>query len=355
MELTILYKEIVRILTQGNKAILATVIQQSGSAPRKSGAQMVIGEDGSFVGSVGGGRLEADCIAAAPGVLAEDRAKVLAFHLTGTEVAETAMICGGDAEVFLEPLATGCRDLYANLLEIQKRGGEAVLATVISSEPVRQGTGLKALVIADGNAIGPLALDEEALAAAHEVIHEKKVRLIPYQGGLLYLEPIISEPTLYLFGAGHISRSIAPVAHMVGFKVIVIDDRGEFANRDYFPQADEIWVEGFDGVGKKIDPGAQSYMVIVTRGHTHDYTVLQQVLSIECRYIGMIGSSRKREIIFKKLLQEGHSQRELDRVHAPIGLDIGAETPEEIAVSIVAELITVRAEGRTDHKKGWKV
>ncbi|OGP53542.1 MAG: hypothetical protein A2Y65_12035 [Deltaproteobacteria bacterium RBG_13_52_11] len=352
-----LYKEIVQLLTEGKKVILATVIQQSGSAPRKSGAQMVIREDGSFVGSVGGGRLEAACISAAHMVAAEGAARVLEFHLTGTEVAETAMICGGDAEVFIEPLSPspGITDLYTNLLEIQKRGGKAVLATVISAEPVWKGMGGKGLITSEGKSIGPLALGREALAAAQEVIHEKKVRLIPYEGGRLYLEPIFPEPTLYIFGAGHISRAIAPVAHMVGFKVIVIDDRAEFANRDYFPQADEIWVEAFDGIREKIDLVEQSYMVIVTRGHMHDYTVLKQVLPMDCRYLGMIGSSRKRDIIYKKLLQERYTQRELDRVHAPIGLDINAETPEEIAVSIVAELIIVRAEGRSAQEKGWKV
>jgi xanthine dehydrogenase accessory factor len=355
MEVKMLYKEIVHLLTEGKKVILATVIQQSGSAPRKSGAQMVIREDGSFVGSVGGGRLEADCISAARKVAAEGTAKVLAFHLTGTEVAETAMICGGDAEVFIEPLAPGVADIYTNLLDIQKRGGKAVLAIVIGTEPIRKGMGGKGLITSEGKSIGPLALGREALAAAQEVIHEKKVRLIPYQGGRLYLEPIFPEPTLYIFGAGHISRAIAPVAHMVGFKVIVIDDRGEFANRDYFPQADEIWVEAFDGIGEKIDPHEQAYLVIVTRGHIHDYTVLKQVLPMDCRYIGMIGSSRKRDIIYQQLRQEGHSEGELKRVHAPIGLDIGAETPEEIAVSIVAELIIVRAEGRPAQEKGWKV
>ena len=352
-----LYKEIVQLLAQGKKVTLVTVIQQSGSAPRKSGAQMVMREDGSSVGSVGGGRLEADCLSAARRVTAEGAAQVMGFHLTGTEVAETDMLCGGDAEIFIEPLAPGLRDLYANLLEIQKRGGEAVLATVISAEPVREGMGGKGLVISDGRAIGPLALDREFLTAAQEVMREKKVRLIPYHGERLYLEPVFPEPVLYIFGAGHISRAIAPVAHMVGFKVIVIDDRTEFADRVHFPEADEIWVEEFEGIGEKVDPDEQAYMVIVTRGHMHDYTVLKQLLNTDTRYIGMIGSRRKRDIIYRQLKQDGYTQGELDRVHAPIGLAIGAETPEEIAVSIVAEMIAVRAElsPAQEKEKGWKV
>jgi xanthine dehydrogenase accessory factor len=350
-----LYKEILQLLTQGGKAVLATVIQQLGSAPRKGGAQMVIREDGSFVGSIGGGRLEADVLSEARTVMAGGKGKVLDFHLTGTEVAETEMICGGDVEVFLEPLFSGLTDLYAQLLELQKRGEEAVLATVISEGPMKEGMVQKGLISSEGRSIGPLALDHKALQAAQEVIKEKKVRLISYDKGRLYLEPVFSEPVLYIFGAGHISRYIAPVAQMVGFQVVVIDDRPEFASREHFPQADEIWVEEFERVGAKIDPDEQTYMVIVTRGHMHDYTVLKQVLPMECRYIGMIGSRRKRDLIYKQLIQEGYTQKELDRIHAPIGLAINAETPEEIAVSIVAELIRVRGEGRPAHEKEWEV
>jgi xanthine dehydrogenase accessory factor len=350
-----LYQEILKLLTEGEKGVLATVIQQSGSAPRKGGAQMVIREGGSFVGSIGGGRLEADVLSAARKVMTEGKGKILDFHLTGIEVAETEMICGGDVEVFIEPLSPALQDLYEQLLEVQKRGEEAVLATVISEGPILEGMVQKGLVNARGQSLGPLPLDKKVLQEAQKVIKEKKVRLIQYQGVRFYLEPIYSEPVLYIFGAGHISRYIAPVAQMVGFQIIVVDDRPEFASREHFPQADEIWVDEFDGVGTKIEPDEQTYMVIVTRGHMYDYTVLKQVLPMECRYIGMIGSIRKRNMIYKKLLEEGHSQEELDRIHAPIGLDINAETPEEIAVSIVAELIQERGEGRPAYEKEWKV
>ena len=350
-----LYQEIAKILSQREKAVLATVIQQSGSAPRKGGAQMLIREDGSFIGSVGGGRLEADVLREASTVMTEEKAKVLDFHLTGTEVAEAGMICGGDVEIFLEPLPPALMDIFTQILEVQKKGEGAILATIISEEPNKEGLARKRLLSSQGNTIGSIKLDQKALQAAQEVIKEKRPQLIPYEGKRVYLEPIFAEPTLYIFGAGHISRSIAPVASLVGFQVVVIDDRAEFASREHFPLADEIWVEKFETVGGKIEPDEQAYMVIVTRGHTHDYTVLKQVLPMKSRYIGMIGSSRKRDTIYKKLLQEGHTKEELDRVHAPIGLAIGAETPEEIAVSIVAELIHVRGEGKPVHEKEWKV
>jgi xanthine dehydrogenase accessory factor len=349
------YKEILKILSQRGKAVLATVIQQSGSAPRKGGAQMLIRENGSFLGSVGGGRLEADVLREARTVMTEGKTKFLDFHLTGTEVAEAGMICGGDVELFLEPLPPALMDIFTQILEVQKKGEEAVLATIISEEPSREGAVRKGLLSSEGNTIGPIALDPKARQSAQEVIKEKRPQLILYEGKRLYLEPIFAEPTLYIFGAGHISRSIAPVASLVGFQVVVIDDRAEFASREHFPLADEIWVEEFETVGEKIEPDEQAYMVIVTRGHTHDYTVLKQVLPMKSRYIGMIGSSRKRDTIYKKLMQEGHTKEELEQVHAPIGLAIGAETPEEIAVSIVAELIQVRGEGKPPHEKEWKV
>jgi xanthine dehydrogenase accessory factor len=265
------------------------------------------------------------------------------------------MICGGGVEVFIEPLSQGLLSLYTKLLEMQEQGEEVVLATRVSTAAGKEGAGEKGLVMPDGRCMGPLALDEEALAAARAVFTERQPRLIPYHGERLYLEPIVPAPTLYLFGAGHISRSIAPIASLVGFQVIVVDDRAEFANRDYFPLAQDIWVEEFTGIGKKVEGGAHAYMVIVTRGHMHDYTVLKQVLPLGCRYIGMIGSHRKRDIIYKQLVEDGYKQADLARVHAPIGLAINSETPEEIAVSIVAELIKVRAEDTPARMKTWEV
>jgi xanthine dehydrogenase accessory factor len=350
-----IYEEIVRLLNEGKRVILATVIQQAGSAPRKSGAQMVIREDGSIVGSVGGGRLEADVLREAKALGVQGTTKVLAFHLTGKEVAETDMLCGGNVEVFLEYLPLELKEIYAELLEIKKRGEEAALVTLITDDPLRAQAGTKKLIFPDGRGLGPLSFEKVALAEAQEVLKAQESRLLSCRGEMFYVESIFSEPTLYIFGAGHISRYLAPLAHMVGFRVVVIDDRAEHANQDNFPQADEIWVERFESIGEKVDSGEESYMVIVTRGHLHDYTVLQQVLRKDARYVGMIGSRRKRDIVYQQLSKDGVDQEQLTKIHSPIGLNINAETPEEIAVSIVAELIKVRGEGKTPREKNWKV
>jgi xanthine dehydrogenase accessory factor len=160
----------------------------------------------------------------------------------------------------------------------------------------------------------------------------------------LFVEPLASEPVVYVFGGGHVSLQIVPLAARVGFKVVVVDDRAEFADPHNFPEAWKVHQYPFEDVLDKFPVDESSYFVIVTRGHIHDKTVLTQALRIPAKYIGMIGSRRKRNMIYDALLKEGFTKDDMDRVHAPIGLDIGAETPEEIAVSIVGELIKVRAE-----------
>jgi len=159
-----------------------------------------------------------------------------------------------------------------------------------------------------------------------------------------FVEPTVLPGTLYLFGAGHVSRSVAEMASLVDFRTVVLDDRAEFANAERFPGAELLQVvPSFNRSFEGLDIDRDGFVVILTRGHLHDKTVLEQALKTDAGYIGMIGSRRKRDLIYQELLMKGFSQSELERVHAPIGLAIGAETPEEIAVSIVAELIQVRA------------
>jgi xanthine dehydrogenase accessory factor len=158
------------------------------------------------------------------------------------------------------------------------------------------------------------------------------------------VEPLCREGTVFIFGAGHISKELAPLVKTVGFRSIIIDDRQEFANRDRFPCSDAVLVlDSFDEALKGLDIDEEGYVVLVTRGHAHDRDLLRQAIFTNARYIGMIGSRKKRDAVYESLLKEGVSRVDLERVHCPIGLDIGAETPEEIAMSIVAELIQVRA------------
>ena len=158
------------------------------------------------------------------------------------------------------------------------------------------------------------------------------------------VEPVFSEPVVYIFGAGHVSRQLAPLVRRVAFKVVVIDDRDVFANRERFPEADEVIVSEFEHCFDRLKIDDSSFIVIVTRGHLYDGYVLEQAVKTRARYVGMIGSKKKIRILFQHLMEKGVHRDTLDRVCAPIGLDINSETPEEIAVSIVAQLIKVRGE-----------
>ncbi len=194
----------------------------------------------------------------------------------------------------------------------------------------------------------PAEIEEKVLAQREAFLAENKPKMMvvsPEEKRVeILVEPILSEPTVFLFGAGHVSQQVAPIAKKVHFKVVVIDDRAIFANHDRFPEADEVIVSEFEKCFSSLTIDESSYLVILTRGHLYDGVVLEQAIKTSARYIGMIGSRNKIQTLYKNLTKKGVSRETLERVHAPIGLDINSETPEEIAVSIVAELIQVRGQ-----------
>ena len=250
-----IYQELIKITTRGERAVLATIISSQGSTPRKAGAKMLFKEDGSFVGTVGGGGTEQKIRKKVAEVMKTGKSQIVRFDLSGKDEA-LEMLCGGQMEVFLEP--------------------------------------------------------------------------------------IMPTESVYLFGAGHTSQSTAAIANMLGFQVIVIDPRPEYNNRDRFPAADSLIVEDYDSAFAKLSVDEDSYIVIYTSGHTVDEQCLLFAVGTGAKYIGMIGSKKKSKEVKEHLLEKGISQQQLDRVHSPIGVDIDAETPEEIAISILAELVKVR-------------
>jgi xanthine dehydrogenase accessory factor len=352
-----IYTRIVELLEKNQFSVLATLIKQTGSAPRGIGTKCLILEDGSIDGTIGGGLLEARVIEAAKEIFSTRLPTRLSLFLKGTDAAETDMICGGDVEIFLEPVSPENRNhlsIFKRIIEVTERGGSGLLSTVVDARRWQEGQATKMFLQADGQMIGSLlgskSIEDLLIGEMEQRLKQKQPDTILGQDdegnqAELFLEPITKEPILYIFGAGHVSSQIVPLASRVGFKVVVIDDRPEFADLKRFPEAMEVLRYPFEGVLDRIPVDESSYLVIVTRGHIHDKTVLTQSLKTRAKYIGMIGSRRKIAIIHKSLLEEGFTQADLDKVHAPIGIDIGAETPEEIAVSIVAELIMMRAGG----------
>jgi xanthine dehydrogenase accessory factor len=260
-----LFEEIVRMRRAGQRAALATIVHTNGSIPSYESSRMLVREDGSIVGTIGGGCVEAEVWAAAKEVMQNEAPRKMIFNLNNEASYDNGLICGGTLEVFVEP--------------------------------------------------------------------------------------ILPQPVLYLFGGGHVSMAVAKSASAAGFCVGVTDDREAFANVERFPMALEIHTS-YEDAFAKIHPNVASYLLIVTRGHKEDMRVLAWAVRTEARYIGMIGSKRKVLSVYKALENEGYRPEEFERVFAPMGLEIGALSPEEIAVSIVAELIAVRRNAQSaEHKK----
>ena len=251
-----IYEEIVKLRQEGRRGAIATIVNVRGSIPSFKTAKMLVRDDGSIFGTIGGGCVEADVWQAAREVMESEKPRTVTFNLNQDPKYDTGLVCGGTLDIFIEPV----------------------------------------------------------------------------------LPPAL----LYIFGAGHVAVNLYRVASNAGFEVIVIDDRESYANRERFPEAQKVFAEDFDQAMAKLTPSESSYIVIVTRGHRDDMRCLRWAVQTQARYIGMIGSKRKTIAIYKELVKEGVASELFTRVHAPVGLDIGAVTPEEIAVSITAELIALR-------------
>ena len=250
------YEEIVKLRREGRRGAVATIVSVQGSVPSFRTAKMLVRDDGSICGTIGGGCVEGEVWQIAKEVMEQEKPRTLKFNLNHDPKLDTGLVCGGTLEVFIEPVL-------------------------------------------------PLAL-------------------------------------LYLFGAGHVAQNIYKIANIAGFQVCVVDDRASYASRERFPEAHEILAEDFDQATARIAPNQSSYIVIVTRGHKDDMRLLRWAVQTDARYVGMIGSKRKVIAIHRGLREEGLAESLFERVYAPIGLDIGALTPEEIGVAVCAEMIAVR-------------
>ena len=339
--------EMCGILEEGRPVVLATIFDHQGSTPRTSGARMIIRADGTIAGTIGGGLLEARVIRRAASIFETGCSVVEHFALNAATVDSMDMICGGNLSVLLEFIAADPenRQLFSAWRRLTVEQGAGWVLTLLPEAHRPALPSAKCLIEPDGSITGRMlseGIDLSALLTACR--HLRKPTVITDRRNKIHIEPVACRENLILFGAGHVSQSVAALAHTVGFGITVVDDRPEFANRERFGSADEILVPAsFDRAVEGLSIDCASYIVIVTRGHLHDHTVLARALKTNAGYIGMIGSKRKRNAIYAALSAAGFTQDDLERVYSPIGLDIGAETPEEIAVSIVSQLIAVRA------------
>lgn len=309
---------------------------------------MVVRSDQSILGTIGGGRLEADVIRAAAAVFEKARTQILTFELQGSLGSGVDMICGGRMEILLGYVEADARnlELFQTLRKAVKGRRQCLLVTALGSSGEGPEQLRLSLVLGEESVPADFPYPASWLSVLNaQAAGQRSPIIAVVQDHRFLVEPCVLPPTVFLFGAGHVSQQVAALTRRVGLHTVVLDDRAEYANQERFPGADDIIVlASFENAFQDIEIGADSYLVIVTRGHSHDRTVLAQALGSRAGYIGMMGSRRKRDTIYESLIREGFQREDLQRVRCPIGLEIGAESPEEIAVSIVAELILVRSE-----------
>jgi len=308
---------------------------------------MIVCPNADPIGSVGGGLLEGRVMAAAEKTFTTRCASRLSFDMSHTQASEMGMVCGGKADVLLEyvPPDGGALQLYEAAYAALSNGRRCLLSTDLGDLEDLAATLPRCLLTDDGRVLGDAPEQPGWMAEAGTALGRyRSAYMERIEGSRFFLEPLREPGLLILFGAGHVGQQTAIAASKLGFRILVLDDREAFASQERFPASVKTSViSDFSTCVQGLSIDSDSYLVIVTRGHLHDKKVLAQALGTKAGYIGMIGSRKKRDGIYQALLKEGFSQEDIDRVHSPIGLSIGAETPEEIAISILAELIQVRS------------
>jgi xanthine dehydrogenase accessory factor len=340
MSLTEILAECARIAAGSSGAgagALASVAKRHGSLPMSATAKLLVTAGGARMGTVGGGCLEAEIIERAHDVL-QRRVPALSSHSLNAELAgDYGLTCGGTAELFIEPVFADERlaAVYGEASALMARGERALMATAVdwSSGVVK--------VISTGEHVAGAASD--AVQSAIDAF-DRRSELPALENGVL-VEPLSGKPRLVVFGAGHVGARLAEAAAFAGWRVTVADDRADFADARRLPFAERAVVCDFHDAGAAVQLDPDTYVVIATRGHQHDVVLAGQLVPMALRYLGMLGSRRKVALTAKVLRDWGVTTEQLEQVHAPVGLPIGADTPEEIAVSVVAEMISVRRAG----------
>ncbi|MCS7222958.1 MAG: XdhC family protein [Armatimonadetes bacterium] len=350
-----LYYDLSQALSKGESIAFGQVIQTRGSTPQKPGAKALFWADGRSSGTLGGGCLEAEARRVALDCLRQQQRTLLTLHLDSDFGWDDGLICGGTARLFLDGAVNPAAEFWSDVADFLTSRSRGVLLTIVdATDP--ESIGRRFLIeIVEGEAkvrasfpegIEP---DEGFLAIARKVVEEAEPMALRLEGPVawweVFAEPLLPKPSLIIAGAGHIGAALAHLAALLDFSVTVVDDRPSFANRERFPQADKVLVGDIPTLVADQPMDQDTYIVIVTRGHRHDAQVLRKVITQidQVAYIGMIGSRRKIKLIYDQLLEENLATRaQLEKVHSPLGIDIGGETVWEIALSIAAELVWVR-------------
>lgn len=346
-----------RALEQNQDTVLATVTASSGATPRGQGARMLVGSEGRLAGTVGGGAVELQSLAIAQDAIRDRSSDIHHFILSKNQIEDIGMICGGNATVHYLFLPGTNPDLLrlvrAARQAIEKRQPSWLITDISEKDQL----GLALFTAPEGTNPNELNLDSpgwtfsgfptdhtctQALLADPKLLCQRG-RAFEACGHRFYVEELVVPGLVYLFGGGHVGQALVPVLAAVHFAVVVLDDRPEFVQPSLFPGAYDVRLCDLNDISRTVSIGPEDYVCIMTRGHSNDLDVEDQVLHTPARYIGVIGSRHKVKTIDGLLLERGHSKEALQRLTSPIGLDIGGETPEEIAVSIAAQMIAVRS------------
>lgn len=335
--------ETLTLLDAGRPFALLTLVAEQGSTPRAAGAEMLVRRDGSIAGTIGGGLLEFTMMKQAADVLDSRVSKVVDLRLAGKDLAsDEEMVCGGSAEVLITYVPAGEPGLREVLEAVKAARAFRRRAWLFTLLPLEEGGEVDRCVLEDDGTVIGAQCDPKALrTAVGKIAAVHGFTRLP-DGHDVVVEQVQAPAAAIICGGGHVARAVAPAALAAEFAVTVLDDREEFADPRRFPGA-KVVLGSFDGALERLGLDDASYVVIVTRGHTHDMDVLVQALRTPARYIGLMASRSKHARMVAALREAGLDEDALALVHSPIGLDIGAETPAELAVSIVAEMIQVRA------------
>jgi xanthine dehydrogenase accessory factor len=346
MSLAAILTECARLAGGGGVGALASVVRRRGSLPMSATAKLLVTADGARFGTVGGGCLEADVMEQALDVC-ERRVPICTSHTLNAELAgDYGLTCGGTADVFIEPVIPdpALAALYAEAAAVVARGERAVLAT---ARGWPDGTPRKLLITArgewtaGGDTAGSAAAHRAASALRDAAVAFSHDREEPALGDDLVVEALVGAPRLVIFGAGHVGARICEAAAFAGWRVTIVDDRAEFADASRLPRAEQVLVCDFSDV-RAAAVAVTDCVVICTRGHQHDALIASQVAPLRPRFLGMLGSRRKAALTAQALRGWGVDSADVERIVCPVGLDVAADTPEEIAIAVVAQLVAVR-------------
>ncbi|MSS64817.1 XdhC family protein [Velocimicrobium porci] len=349
-----LWNKIIECIEEEKNVVLVTVIDTLGSTPRSAGAKMLVDKDGILTGTIGGGAVEYKAIELAKQSVLDETSFIKEFSLNREKKSELGMVCGGNMTLAFQFISFKNKGFVQLCKWIKKEevngcpSGGAIIQKKTDSVLKRE-CWLVTKVVEDGEwEIGLYTKQGsifgwESLSKIEEKNFTEQLMCFDLDGWQYYSEPFVQEGKLYIFGGGHVAQEIVPVASRVGFSCIVFDDREEFSNKKLFPLAEQTIVGDFEHISEKVEITENDYVAIMSRGHECDYIIQKQMLKTPAFYIGVMGSKKKLAYLEQKLLNDGFTKKDIERFQSPIGTDIMAETPEEIAISVVGELIRTRA------------